>query len=158
MPIAAVVGKAEIMDAPIPGSLGGTYGGNPVACRVALAVLDMFERDDLVARARTIGDVISGRFAQMHEQYDSIGEVRGLGAMVAMELVRDRTTKELAKEETTEVLHRCHQAGLVIIKAGLYDNVVRVLVPLVVTDEQLQVGLDILEEALASVEQERASR
>jgi 4-aminobutyrate aminotransferase/(S)-3-amino-2-methylpropionate transaminase len=156
MPIAAVVGKAEIMDAPIPGSIGGTFGGNPVACRAALAVLDIFEGGRLVERAQEIGSVISGRFRQMQDAYSLIGEVRGLGAMVAMELVRDRETKEPAREEASEVIHRCHQAGLIIIKAGLYDNVVRVLVPLVVTDEQLQEGLDILEEALASVE--RSSR
>jgi 4-aminobutyrate aminotransferase / (S)-3-amino-2-methylpropionate transaminase / 5-aminovalerate transaminase len=154
MPVAAVVGKAEIMDAPVPGSIGGTFGGNPVACRAALAVLDLFERDNLVMRSQEIGQVVSGRFREMQERYSLIGEVRGLGAMVAMELVSDRKTKEPAREETSGIIHRCHEAGLIIIKAGLYDNVVRVLVPLVVTREQLQEGLDILEQALAAVERE----
>jgi 4-aminobutyrate aminotransferase/(S)-3-amino-2-methylpropionate transaminase len=155
MPIAAVVGKAEIMDAPVPGSIGGTFGGNPVACRAALAALDLFERDDLVARSQEIGKVVFSRFREMQDRYSLIGEVRGLGAMVAMELVRDRKTKAPAKEETSDIIHRCHEAGLIVIKAGLYDNVVRVLVPLVVTREQLQEGLDILEQALGDVERER---
>lgn len=154
MPISAVVGRAEVMDAAPVGGIGGTYGGNPVSCRAALAVLDLFERDDLVGRARDIGRVVSQRFAEMQDRYALIGEVRGLGAMVAMELVRDRSTKEPATDETASVMHRCHDAGLIVIKAGLYDNVIRILVPLVVTDEQLREGLDILDRALAEVQRE----
>lgn len=152
MPLGAVVGKAEIMDAPGVGGIGGTFGGNPVACRAALAVLDLFERDKLVDRAQHIGQRVFERFHSMQERYPLIGEVRGLGAMVAMELVKDRVTKEPASEETAEIIHRCHDAGLIIIKAGLYDNVIRVLVPLVVTDDQLREGLDILERELAAVQ------
>jgi 4-aminobutyrate aminotransferase/(S)-3-amino-2-methylpropionate transaminase len=151
LPLAAVVGKAAIMDAPGPGGIGGTYGGNPVACRAALAVLDLFEQEDLVGRARQVGEIIMRRFQDMQSRYDLIGEVRGLGAMVAMELVRNRQTKEPAVEETAEIIHGCHDAGLIIIKAGLYDNVIRVLVPLVVSEQDLQQGLDILEQQVAAV-------
>lgn len=155
MPLGAVVGKAELMDAPGVGGIGGTFGGNPVACRAALAVLDLFERDTLVDRAQHIGKRVFDRFRAMQERYPLIGEVRGLGAMVAMELVKDRASKEPAAEETAEIIHKCHDAGLIIIKAGLYDNVIRILVPLVVTDDQLQEGLDILERELAAVQKSR---
>jgi 4-aminobutyrate aminotransferase/(S)-3-amino-2-methylpropionate transaminase len=150
MPLSAVVGKAEIMDAPGPGGIGGTYAGNPVACAAALAVLDIFERDDLVGRARHIGEVIGARFAAMAERYAVIGEARGLGAMQAIELVTDRGTREPAKAQTAEILHRCVDDGLIALKAGLYDNVVRILVPLVIEDGLLQEGLDILERAVAA--------
>ena len=139
------------IDSVHPGGLGSTYGGNPVACAAALAVLDLFERDDLVGRAQQVGETVMTRFRQMQDRYDLIGEVRGLGAMVAMELVRDRATKQPAAEETAEIIHRCHDAGLIIIKAGLYDNVIRVLVPFVVRDDDLRSGLDILEQELAAV-------
>jgi 4-aminobutyrate aminotransferase/(S)-3-amino-2-methylpropionate transaminase len=155
MPLGAVVGRAELMDAPGPGGIGGTFGGNPLACRAALAVLDLFERDDLSARAAAIGETIFGRFTAMQQQVELIGDVRGQGAMVAMELVRDRVTKEPAREETAEIIHRCHEAGLIIIKAGLYDNVIRVLAPLVISDALLNEGLDTLERVLANVAQSR---
>jgi 4-aminobutyrate aminotransferase/(S)-3-amino-2-methylpropionate transaminase len=151
MPLGAVVGRAEIMDAPGPGGIGGTFGGNPLACRAALAVLDLFERDDLPARAEEIGETIFRRFREMQQRYDLVGDVRGLGAMVAMELVLDRATKEPAREETAEIIHRCHEAGLIIIKAGLYDNVIRVLAPLTISDALLGEGLDTLERELAAV-------
>ncbi len=156
MPIGAVVGKAEIMDAPRLGGLGGTYGGNPVACRAALAVLDIFERDHLVERSRQIGNTIMDRFTAMQEKHELIGEVRGLGAMVAIELVRDRQTKEPTAQQTADIIHRCHDRGLLVIKAGLYDNVIRILVPLVVDDQTLGEGLDILESCLAEVAVESA--
>jgi 4-aminobutyrate aminotransferase/(S)-3-amino-2-methylpropionate transaminase len=152
MPLGAVVGRAEIMDAPGPGAIGGTFGGNPVACRAALAVLDILERDNLVERARDIGTVVFERFRAMRRRYPLIGDVRGLGAMAAIELVRDRRSKEPAKEETAEITHRCHDAGLIVIKAGLHDNVIRILVPLVVTNDQLREGLEILERELAAVQ------
>ncbi|HEX6509456.1 MAG TPA: 4-aminobutyrate--2-oxoglutarate transaminase [Chloroflexota bacterium] len=150
IPLGAVVGRAEIMDAPGPGGIGGTFGGNPVACGAALAVLDLFERENLVVRAQEIGEFVFRRFDAMKEERDLVGDVRGLGAMVAMELVRDRVTKEPAIDETAAIIHRCHEAGLIIIKAGLYDNVIRVLVPFAATDEQLTEGLDILERELAA--------
>ena len=151
MPISGVVGRADVIDVPPPGTLGGTYSGNPVACAAALAVLDLFEKEDYAARSREIGHVITQRFLKLQERYPLIGDVRGLGGMVAMELVQDRTTKEPASHEASEVLAAAHHRGLVLIKAGMYDNVLRVLVPLVVTDEQLRQGLDIFEDALSSV-------
>ena len=153
MPISGVVGRAEIMDAPSPGTLGGTYSGNPVACAAALAVLDVYEKEDLAARSREIGHVITQRFLKLQESFPMIGDVRGLGGMVAMELVKDRTTKEPDSHAASDTLAAAHHRGLVLIKAGMYDNVLRVLVPLCVTDEQLNRGLDIFEDALATVAQ-----
>jgi 4-aminobutyrate aminotransferase / (S)-3-amino-2-methylpropionate transaminase / 5-aminovalerate transaminase len=153
MPISGVVGRAEIMDAPSPGTLGGTYSGNPVACAAALAVLDLYEKEDLAARSREIGHVVTQRFLKLQESFPMVGDVRGLGGMVAMELVKDRTTKEPDSHAASEVLAAAHHRGLVLIKAGMYDNVLRVLVPLCVTDEQLNRGLDIFEDALATVAQ-----
>jgi 4-aminobutyrate aminotransferase/(S)-3-amino-2-methylpropionate transaminase len=151
MPISGVVGRAEIMDAPPPGMLGGTYSGNPVACAAALAVLDLFEKEDYAARSREIGRVVTERFLSLQERFPFIGDVRGLGGMVAMEFVKDRTTKEPDAHAASDILAAAHHRGLVLIKAGMYDNVIRVLVPLDVTDEQLKQGLDIIEEAVATV-------
>ena len=150
LPLAAVVGRAEIMDAPAPGGLGGTYGGNPVACAAALAVLDVFEREGLVARAAALGAVALARMRGWQARMPLVGDVRGLGAMVAVELVRDRATREPATSEAAAVVAACRARGLLLIKAGLYDNVIRLLMPLVTTDEQLVAGLDILEAALAA--------
>ena len=151
MPISGVVGRAELMDAPPPGTLGGTYSGNPVACAAAIAVLDLFAEEDYAARSRAIGKTVMERFTKLQEQLPFIGDVRGLGGMVAMELVKDRTTKEPDAQAATDILAAAHHRGLVLIKAGMYDNVVRVLVPLCITDEQLQEGLDILEAACQTV-------
>ncbi len=151
MPISGVVGRAEIMDAPPPGTLGGTYSGNPVACAAALAVLDIYEREDLAARSREIGRVVMERFLKLQEQFPIIGDVRGLGGMVAMELVKDPASKEPDEHAASDILAAAHKRGLVLIKAGMYDNVLRVLVPLCVTGEQLQQGLDIFEDAFISV-------
>ncbi len=151
MPISGVIGRAEIMDAPPPGYLGGTYSGNPVACAAALAVLDLLEKDDYAARSREIGHIITKRFLSLQEHYPFIGDARGLGGMAAIELVKDRTTKEPDAQAASDVLTAAHHRGLVLIKAGMYDNVVRILVPLCVTDEQLNKGLDILEAALETV-------
>jgi 4-aminobutyrate aminotransferase/(S)-3-amino-2-methylpropionate transaminase len=151
MPISGVVGRAEIMDAPPPGTLGGTYSGNPVACAAALAVLDLYEKEDYAARSREIGHIITKRFLNLQERFPSIGDVRGLGGMSAMELVTDRATKEPDSHAASDVLAAAHHRGLVLIKAGMYDNVLRILVPLCVTDEQLHKGLDIFEAALETV-------
>jgi 4-aminobutyrate aminotransferase/(S)-3-amino-2-methylpropionate transaminase len=151
LPLSAVVGRAEIMDGPGPGGIGGTYGGNPLACAAALAVLDLFEQQDVLGHTHVVGEIIRERFVALAERYPLIGEVRGLGAMWALELVRDRRTKEPAREQTSEIIHRCQEAGLIIIKAGLYDNVIRVLAPVVIEEELLQEGLDILERVLADV-------
>ncbi len=151
MPISGVVGRADIMDVPPPGTLGGTYSGNPVACAAALAVLDLYEQEDYAARSREVGRVVTERFLKLQEQYSLVGDVRGLGGMVAMELVKDRATKEPDSHAASDILAAAHQRGLVLIKAGMYDNVLRVLVPLCVTDAQLKQGLDIFEDAFASV-------
>jgi 4-aminobutyrate aminotransferase/(S)-3-amino-2-methylpropionate transaminase len=151
MPLAAVVGRAEVMDAPLPGGLGGTYGGNPVACAAALAVLDIFAQEHLVERAQRLGQTALQRMREWQERFALIGDVRGLGAMVAMELVRDRAQRTPAAGEAAAILSEARERGLIIIKAGLYDNVIRLLMPLVTTDEQMAEGLDILEAALAAV-------
>ena len=151
MPISKIVNQADIMDTPPPGTLGGTYSGNPVACAAALAVLDLFEQEDYAARSREIGHAVTSRFLKLQERFPTIGDVRGLGGMVAMELVKDRTTKEPDSHAASDVLAAAHHRGLLLIKAGMYDNVLRVLVPLSVTDEQLQEGLDIFEDAFATV-------
>ncbi|HEU5228329.1 MAG TPA: 4-aminobutyrate--2-oxoglutarate transaminase [Ktedonobacteraceae bacterium] len=151
MPISGVVGRADIMDAPPPGTLGGTYSGNPVACAAALAVLDLFEREDLATRSQTIGKIVLERFSQLQQRYPAIGEVRGLGAMVAMEFVKDRATREPDPHTASEVVAVAHRLGLVLLKTGMYDNIIRVLVPLNIPDEQLQEGLDIIDAAFATV-------
>lgn len=151
MPLSGVIGRADIMDAPPPGTLGGTYSGNPLACAAALAVLDIYEREDLAARSREIGRVAMKRFLHLQKRFPLIGDVRGQGGMLAMELVKDRTSKEPDAQATSDILAAAHRRGLALINAGMYGNVIRVLVPLNVTDEQLQRGLDILEEAIATV-------
>ncbi len=151
MVLSAVTGKAEIMDAPHPGGLGGTYAGHPLSCEAGLAALDLVEKNNLIARANTIGDKIKQTFYAMQEKYPIIGDVRGLGAMVAMELVKDRATKEPASKESALVREKCYQNGLIVIGAGIHHNVIRNLVPLVITDEELEEGLSILDEALRSM-------
>jgi 4-aminobutyrate aminotransferase / (S)-3-amino-2-methylpropionate transaminase / 5-aminovalerate transaminase len=151
MPIGGVVGRAEVMDAPPPGTLGGTYSGNPVACAAALAALDIYERENLAERSRQIGITVMERFVNMQKQFPMIGDVRGQGSMLAMEIVKDRVTKEPDAQSVSDILSAAHQRGLVLISAGMYSNVLRILVPLNITDEQLKRGLDILEEAVATV-------
>lgn len=148
LPLSGVIGRADVMDAPVPGSLGGTYSGNPVACAAALAVLDVFEEDKLLERAMAIAELARPRLEKMQGRFASIGEVRGLGPMLALELVKDRRTKEPAPELTTQVLRACHRHGLIVLKSGLYDNVVRLHIPFVATEEDVNQGLDILEQAL----------
>jgi 4-aminobutyrate aminotransferase/(S)-3-amino-2-methylpropionate transaminase len=151
LPLGAVTGRAEIMDAATPGGLGGTYVGNPVACEAALAVLKMFDDEQLVARAVQIGEWIVHRTREWAAQFPLIGDIRGMGAMRAFELVRDRGTRKPAKEETENIIKYCWQHGLIILSAGTYGNVIRLLLPLVVTDDQLEEGFSVLEAGLASV-------
>jgi len=151
LPLAAVTGRAEIMDAPGPGGLGGTFAGNPLSCAAANAVLDIFEQDNLLDRANVIGERFQKRAQQWHERHEIIGDVRGLGAMRAIELVKSRETREPASEETKRITQYCYEHGLITITAGTYGNVIRVLVPLVITDEQLDEALAVLESAIASV-------
>jgi 4-aminobutyrate aminotransferase/(S)-3-amino-2-methylpropionate transaminase len=150
MPLSAITGRAELMDVPGPGQLGGTFSGSPVACAAGLAVLDVIEEENLVERAQIIGGRMMDAFRSWQDKYDIIGDVRGLGAMVAMELVTDRATKEPAKEATAKVVSECWNNGLLGLSAGIFGNVLRFLPPLVITDEQLEKGLDILEQAIAT--------
>src|ERR1700729_242453 len=151
MPLAAVTGRAEIMDAPGLGGLGGTYGGNPLACAAALAAIETLERENLPARAMKLGDVFEARAKEWQKRWPLIGDVRGLGAMRALELVRSTDQREPAKEEAEQVLRHCRERGLILLSAGPYGNVLRLLVPLVVTREQFEEGLKVLESALAIV-------
>jgi 4-aminobutyrate aminotransferase/(S)-3-amino-2-methylpropionate transaminase len=148
LPLAAITGRAEIMDAPGPGGLGGTFAGNPLSCAAALAVLDIFERENLLARANELGDRFQKRARQWQKSWPLVGDVRGLGGMQAIELVKSTESREPAAEETKQITQFCYEHGLITITAGTYSNVVRVLVPLVVTDQQLDEGLEVLESAL----------
>ena len=148
LPLAGVTGRAELMDAVPAGGLGGTFGGNPVACAAAVAILDEVATPEFRGRAEAIGTRIRAGLDGMAERIAAIGEVRGLGAMQAIELVEDRETKAPAAGLTTETLVAARERGLIILACGLYGNVVRVLVPLVISDEDLERGLEILEEAL----------
>jgi 4-aminobutyrate aminotransferase / (S)-3-amino-2-methylpropionate transaminase / 5-aminovalerate transaminase len=151
LPLASVTGRADIMDTPGPGGLGGTFGGNPVASAAALAVLEMMERQNLPGLAEKLGNLFESRARTWRERWPLVGDVRGLGAMRAIELVRSRETREPAKEETAQVLRYCQEHGLILISAGSYGNVLRLLVPLVVTGDQFDEGLKVLESALESV-------
>ncbi len=153
LPLAAVIGRAEIMDAPAVGALGGTFGGNPLACEAALAVLDTFERDQLLARANRLGECFAARAQVWKRRWPLVGDVRGLGAMQAIELVRSPRFRrgEPAEEETREIVRYCYEHGLIVLSAGSYGNVIRLLVPLVITEEQFNEGLDVLGAALQTV-------
>jgi 4-aminobutyrate aminotransferase/(S)-3-amino-2-methylpropionate transaminase len=139
------------MDAQVVGGLGGTYGGNPLSCAAALAVLKEFDSERLAERAQHIGAIFEAATRDWPARFPLVGEIRGLGAMRAIELVRDRTTREPAKQETEAILRGCHERGLVCLSAGTYGNVVRVLVPLIATDEQVKEGLSVIEASLAEV-------
>jgi 4-aminobutyrate aminotransferase/(S)-3-amino-2-methylpropionate transaminase len=153
LPISAVTGRAEIMDAVHVGGLGGTYGGNPVAAAAALAALDQIEREGLLERSRTLGERVLDRLREMQGRHETIGDVRGRGMMNAIELVRDRGTKEPIDGPTgTAIVQRALSDGLVLLKAGTYDNVLRLLPPLTIDEPLLDEGLQILEDALAAAE------
>ena len=151
LPLSGVIGKAEIMDAPEDSAIGGTYVGNPVAQAAALAVLDVFNEEHLVERAGAIGDTIRSRMEAWQERWTAIGDVRGLGAMLAIELVLDRDTKEPDADGASAVVEEAAQNGLLLIKSGVYGNCIRVLTPLVVTDAELEEALGVWEQALDKV-------
>jgi 4-aminobutyrate aminotransferase / (S)-3-amino-2-methylpropionate transaminase / 5-aminovalerate transaminase len=151
MPIAAVTGRAEIMDAPGPGSLGGTYCGHPLSCAAALAAIETIEKENLLDRSAAIGERFERRARGWQQKWPIIGEVRGLGGMCAIELVRDPETREPADSETKQIAKYCYEHGLIVLTAGTFNNVIRILVPLVVTDQQFDEGLAVIESALASV-------
>jgi 4-aminobutyrate aminotransferase/(S)-3-amino-2-methylpropionate transaminase len=150
LPLSAVVGRAEMMDAPEPGGLGGTYAGNPLACAAALAVLDVFEDEGLVQRGEQLGRQLRRGLLRLQERFAPIGDVRGWGAMLALELVKDRAGREPDAGLTQRVVDGARERGLLLLKCGLAKNVIRVLVPLVATQEEIEQGLGILEAALES--------
>jgi len=151
LPLSGVVGRAEIMDAPPDSAIGGTYVGNPVAQAAAIAVLDVFEDEGLVDRAAAIGETLRDRMLAWQERWDKIGDVRGLGAMLAIELVEDPSTKEPAADEATAVIEEAARNGLLLIKSGTDGNCIRVLTPLVITEAELDEALGVWEDALATV-------
>ena len=150
LPLAAVTGRAEIMDSVHAGGLGGTYGGNPVACAAALGALESYAQDNLTARAQHIGQILHESLTMLASSYPVIGEVRGRGAMQAIELVREGS-KEPNPEAVNAVVKYCQSKGVLILTAGTYNNVIRFLPPLVITDELLRDALGVLEEAFASL-------
>jgi len=151
MPIAAVTGRAEIMDAPGVGSLGGTFCGHPLSCAAALAAIETIEKEGLLDRSTAIGERFEARARGWQKKWDLVGDVRGLGGMCAIELVRSAQTREPADTETKQIARYCCEHGLITITAGTFNNVIRILAPLVITDSQFDEGLDVIEAALASV-------
>ncbi len=155
LPLAAVTGRADVMDVAGSGQLGGTFSGNPAACEAALAVLDIIDKENLCARANVLGERFRKRAAKWQAQWELVGEVRGLGAMQALELVRSKTSRQPADEETKHIAQYCYEHGLVLITAGSYSNVIRLLMPLVITDAQMDEAMDVLEGALAHVAEKK---
>jgi 4-aminobutyrate aminotransferase/(S)-3-amino-2-methylpropionate transaminase len=154
LPLGAVTGRSEIMEAVHVGGLGGTFGGNPLSCAAALGVLDTVEGEDLLGRAERIGVSMIDRLHDMAEMFVTVGDVRGRGAMVAMELVEDRQTKTPAKHAASRLIEECYKQGVVILKAGTHDNVIRLLPPLTIDEALLTEALDVLEKSLGAVEEE----
>src|SRR6266545_1987381 len=151
LPLSGVLGRAEIMDAPGPNAIGGTYVGNPVAQAAALAVLDIFEDEGLVERAAAIGEVMRATMHGWQGRFEEVGDVRGLGAMLAIELVHDRESKDPAPELVSAVCDEAFRNGLLLLNAGIYSNVIRVLAPLTITDAELDEAMGVWEDALEAV-------
>lgn len=151
LPLSGVVGKAEIMDAADPGELGGTYAGNPVACSAALAVIDIIEEENLNQKSEMIGQKIEIKLQELAEKYHFIGEIRRLGSMVAAEIIEDRNSKIPDKAKTSSITKYANENGLLLLSAGIKGNVIRFLTPLVITDDELKKGLNILENAFAEI-------
>ena len=151
MPLSAVVGRKDIMDSVHASGVGGTYGANPLSCRAALAVLEIFETEDLLAKARSLGEKLRRRFDQFKSEFEVIGDVRGIGPMLALELVEDRETKAPATDAAKNLVAFCHDRGVILLACGGYGNVIRVLMPLVITDDQLERGLTVMAEGLAAL-------
>lgn len=148
VPISGVIGRKEIMDEANAGELGGTYAGSPLGCRSALAVLDIIEEEKLNERAELIGNRVINKFNELANRFECIGHVRGLGAMCAMEIVKDRKSKQPDKALTARIISEAGERGLLLLSAGVFSNVVRILMPIVITDEQLEEGLAILEQSI----------
>jgi 4-aminobutyrate aminotransferase / (S)-3-amino-2-methylpropionate transaminase / 5-aminovalerate transaminase len=154
LPIAAVTGKAHIMDETVPGSLGGTFGGNPLSCVAALAVIKAIEDNHLNDRAMLLGDRFRKRAQQWQREFSGVGDVRGIGAMQAFEIVKPNGSRVPDSEVTKRITRYCYEHGVILVTAGTYSNIIRLLMPLVITDEQLEEALDVIESALASTHQE----
>ena len=151
MPMGAVIGRREIMDAPHVGGLGGTYGGNPVACRAALAVLDIFQEENLLKKSVTLGKKLKERFAAWQRDFEIVGSIHGLGAMIAFDLVKNKKTQKPAKEYASKLIELCHKKGLVLLSCGAFGNSIRMLMPLTIPDDLLERGLRIIEESLSDI-------
>jgi 4-aminobutyrate aminotransferase/(S)-3-amino-2-methylpropionate transaminase len=151
LPLSAVIGRREVFERVPARAIGGTYVGNPVACAAALAVLDVIEKERLVERAAELGTSLRRSLGALAERYTIVGNVRGLGAMMAIELVRDRATKGPARQETLAVIAHVLANGVLVLQAGVYGNVIRFLVPLVISEEDLQTALAALDRALTAV-------
>jgi 4-aminobutyrate aminotransferase / (S)-3-amino-2-methylpropionate transaminase / 5-aminovalerate transaminase len=149
MPIAAVTGRADIMDQTGPGTLGGTFGANPLSCQAALAAIHAIEQLALNERAQQLGDLVHERFLRWQSRFSSVGDVRGLGAMQAFEIVKDKRSGTPDAEATKKITRYCYERGVILVTAGTYSNVIRILMPLVITDEQMNEALDVIERALA---------
>lgn len=150
VPLSAIIARDEIMEAPVKGTIGGTYCGNPLACAAALKTIEIMERDHLADRSLEIGEKVMNRYLEWKEKYPIVGDVRGIGGMIGIEFVENRETKEPASEFTSEVIQECARNGLLVEGAGIYSNVIRFLAPLVMTDEQLEAGLNIFEKAICT--------
>src|SRR5271156_3517283 len=150
-PLSGVIGRATIMDSVAPGGLGGTFAGSPVSCAATLAVLDIFRDEHVLVRAEKQGELVRARLEAMRAQFPQIGDVRGLGAMLALELVRDRTTKEPAPDLASRLAKRASERGLILLTAGIHSNVIRILAPLTASPELMDEGMTILEQSLTDL-------
>lgn len=148
LPLSAITAREEIMDAVLPGTIGGTFSGNPLACAAALKVIEIMQRDDFAGRSMEIGKKVMRRYGEWKEKYEVVGDVRGLGGMIGLEFVKDKASKEPNAEIVKAIVQEAAQHGLMVENAGIYGNVIRFLAPLVMTDEQLEAGLTILENAI----------
>ena len=152
MPISAITGRADIMDATHAGGMGGTYGGNPLTCVAAVAAIEMMRQPAFLARVEQIGTLLRDTLDGWKRCHPLVGDVRGLGSMLLIELVKDRATKEPAPDETLAILKAACRKGVIAMRAGLFTNGIRFLPPLVITDDQLREGLEVIEQALTDVE------
>jgi 4-aminobutyrate aminotransferase/(S)-3-amino-2-methylpropionate transaminase len=151
MPISGVIGREEIMRVSEPGELGGTYAGSPLGCQAALAVLDIIEKENLNNRAQVIGQKVMDKFQELSDRFEQVDGIRGLGAMCALEIVKDKNSKTPDKETTGRIVKEATNRGLLLLSAGVFGNVIRILMPLTISDEQLDEGLSILEDATEAV-------
>lgn len=151
VPISGVIGREEIMNVSQPGEIGGTYAGSPLGCQAALAVLDIIEEEQLNSRAERIGRTVMNKFQQWSDRFEQVDGIRGLGAMCAFEIVKDKTSKQPDKELVGSIIREANNRGLLLLSAGIFGNVIRLLMPLTISDDQLQEGLLILEESLEAV-------